>query len=549
MAWKRGTTNQQGGGIRLGHIAAFLLPTSEELSVSGDFHVLPTPADDAYSNTSVAYVSPEGVAGTALAAFVDPATQTIHLHAHAHPSSVMLARLCPRVAPGCIYLSDSLRINSKLCTFSRYPLTAYSGDVYSLDARNGIVGDTRLHHATRPPPVLRGLRLHIRPRCAEPSDGHAPAVVSAQSVSTQLALDLQGVIASLGDVYLVRGEGGCELCCRVVLLEAEAEAGGEGGAGDGEDQPVDDEEVDDEEIYRGIVSPATLVIVERDPGACHELMSLTHLPRYVPLAGRRRDVVDVWTSDNEMFPVRRSLLRPCLRLTYVVQRGYGLYKTKPASHTGGPEAGEGPEPGAPERDSVRVDVDCCTFDRVLLYLQHAERHADRPFVFDPLLAADLLQAGERLQVQGLVDAASRVLGSFQERVRPGYISLETVRARNAAGTAALAAGEKRSETWILMDGMVLDISRWLEEHPGGSSIIPEHALDRDCTGLFEVYHASRQSFAYLREFYIGELHPADATRVPCAEAPSAMFLQHLALVTPWRIKKEDMQEAPAFKSF
>ena len=34
----------------------------------------------------------------------------------------------------------------------------------------------------------------------------------------------------------------------------------------------------------------------------------------------------------------------------------------------------------------------------------------------------------------------------------------------------------RGETLLLLDGMVLDITRWLGEHPGGSSIIPEQGL-------------------------------------------------------------------------
>ena len=46
---------------------------------------------------------------------------------------------------------------------------------------------------------------------------------------------------------------------------------------------------------------------------------------------------------------------------------------------------------------------------------------------------------------------------------------------------AAKAGGPAAETLLLMDGMVLDVSRWLEEHPGGSTIIPEQALDLDCT--------------------------------------------------------------------
>jgi cytochrome b involved in lipid metabolism len=52
---------------------------------------------------------------------------------------------------------------------------------------------------------------------------------------------------------------------------------------------------------------------------------------------------------------------------------------------------------------------------------------------------------------------------------------------------------------------VLDVTRWLDEHPGGSQIIPEQALGVDCTIFFEIYHASRQAYLYLKEFYIGQI--------------------------------------------
>ncbi len=55
-------------------------------------------------------------------------------------------------------------------------------------------------------------------------------------------------------------------------------------------------------------------------------------------------------------------------------------------------------------------------------------------------------------------------------------------------------------------GMVLDVTRWLPEHPGGATIIPKQSLNLDCARFFEVYHSSRESFLYLREFYVGELH-------------------------------------------
>ena len=107
---------------------------------------------------------------------------------------------------------------------------------------------------------------------------------------------------------------------------------------------------------------------------------------------------------------------------------------------------------------------------MLLYLEHEARA--EPFKFDPLLAHELRDAALALGVAGLQEACDRVLGSFQERVRKTPIPFAEVRARNDAGTAAAAATGQRGETLLLIDGMVLDVTRWLPEHPGGSHIIP-----------------------------------------------------------------------------
>ena len=34
--------------------------------------------------------------------------------------------------------------------------------------------------------------------------------------------------------------------------------------------------------------------------------------------------------------------------------------------------------------------------------------------------------------------------------------------------------------------MLLDVKRWLPEHPGGSTIIPKQGLNHDCARFFEV---------------------------------------------------------------
>ena len=79
---------------------------------------------------------------------------------------------------------------------------------------------------------------------------------------------------------------------------------------------------------------------------------------------------------------------------------------------------------------------------------------------------------------------------------------------------------------------------------------PDQALDMDCARFFEVYHASRESFLYLQEFYIGELDPRDRPRVPAgAEPPSREFLAQLRAYTGFRAHPDEAALIRAFRSF
>ena len=104
-----------------------------------------------------------------------------------------------------------------------------------------------------------------------------------------------------------------------------------------------------------------------------------------------------------------------------------------------------------------------------------------------------------------------------------------------------------AETLLPIGGAVYDVTRWLPEHPGGNTIIPKQAVNKDATVFFELYHASRKSFIYLKQFYIGELHPADLQQVPPAgkskrlAKPSPGFLQQLLEHTSWRVKPEEKE--------
>jgi len=135
-----------------------------------------------------------------------------------------------------------------------------------------------------------------------------------------------------------------------------------------------------------------------------------------------------------------------------------------------------------------------------------------------------LQAAEVLSCRPLLEYCQGRLGQMAQGVRIHRFG--DVVAANAAGNV-----------WLILDSMVLDIKSWLPEHPGGSSIIPRQSLNCDCARFFEMYHASRESFLYLRDFYLGEIHPDDRGLVPqggedrargrAAEPPGPDFLQQL----------------------
>lgn len=144
--------------------------------------------------------------------------------------------------------------------------------------------------------------------------------------------------------------------------------------------------------------------------------------------------------------------------------------------------------------------------------------------------------------------------SMTESEKPLYLNPHRIIPRKRSG-----------ETFLILFGMVLDITRWLDEHPGGSKVIPTVALNVDSGTVFEIYHASNQSYLYLKEFYVGELATEDIALVPQAEyyftssrysdvsspancciggndeGPSAAYLERLEKVTKWRLQLNELE--------
>lgn len=252
------------------------------------------------------------------------------------------------------------------------------------------------------------------------------------------------------------------------------------------------------------------------------------------------DIIHVTTSDGEWFPVKRLLLAPCLKLTKYVQSGKGKFQDIPYIPLE-ERSEDAPDDGCPH---CKVDIDCCTFDRVLLFIISMLRPEERTFTLGIDEGNSLANAADHLGLQPLADLCEQITSSFEGRVRRDrYIRFSEVQWRNNSG----------KEILLILDGMVLDITQWLDEHPGGAFIIPAQALNIDCTVFFEMYHVSRQSFLYLKQFYIGELDPDDKPALKSsAEGLSASdaFLQLLRKYTAeWRIQVDKKVTADVHQSF
>eukprot|EP00163_Fabomonas_tropica_P034729 TRINITY_DN9770_c0_g1_i1.p1 TRINITY_DN9770_c0_g1~~TRINITY_DN9770_c0_g1_i1.p1 ORF type:complete len:508 (-),score=90.30 TRINITY_DN9770_c0_g1_i1:417-1940(-) len=264
-----------------------------------------------------------------------------------------------------------------------------------------------------------------------------------------------------------------------------------------------------QDISRGVLTATTTIYIASDPKLDGNLVQVHNQVKRDPGA-IPKDTVIVHTNDEEWFPVKKRLLVPCITLTKQV-RDQGV--------------------DVPE---VHIEVDCLTFDRVIIYLEHEYSNTVGEYDFDLHLTEPLLDAARILGCRGLQELCERKLGEHQSRIREH--AWADVMAHNARGGV-----------WLCIDGMIFDVERWLDEHPGGNKIIPKQALGVDATVFFELYHSSRESFLYLKQFYIGEVREADRDKIPLPKEHKAHpdFYQQLREYTVWRLKRQDA----VFKSF
>ncbi|XP_061614473.1 cytochrome b5 isoform X3 [Phyllopteryx taeniolatus] len=73
-------------------------------------------------------------------------------------------------------------------------------------------------------------------------------------------------------------------------------------------------------------------------------------------------------------------------------------------------------------------------------------------------------------------------------------------------------------TWIVIHHKVYDVTKFLEEHPGGEEVLREHAGD-DATESFEDVGHSGDARHVAAQMLIGELHPESLAKT-LEEEPS-----------------------------
>ncbi|NWX63393.1 CYB5B protein, partial [Promerops cafer] len=78
------------------------------------------------------------------------------------------------------------------------------------------------------------------------------------------------------------------------------------------------------------------------------------------------------------------------------------------------------------------------------------------------------------------------------------------------------------EAWLVIHGRVYDVTRFLEEHPGGEEVLLEQA-GRDATESFEDVGHSTDAREMLKQYYIGEVHPVSASCKPQTKTPRCVF--------------------------
>ncbi|KAJ8749498.1 hypothetical protein K2173_025693 [Erythroxylum novogranatense] len=76
--------------------------------------------------------------------------------------------------------------------------------------------------------------------------------------------------------------------------------------------------------------------------------------------------------------------------------------------------------------------------------------------------------------------------------------------------AQVSEHNHRKDCWVVINGKVYDVTKFLDDHPGGDEVLLS-ATGKDATDDFEDVGHSTSARAMMDEFYVGDI---DASTVP-----------------------------------
>uniref|UniRef100_A0A8C1C4G3 Cytochrome b5 n=2 Tax=Cyprinus carpio TaxID=7962 RepID=A0A8C1C4G3_CYPCA len=89
-------------------------------------------------------------------------------------------------------------------------------------------------------------------------------------------------------------------------------------------------------------------------------------------------------------------------------------------------------------------------------------------------------------------------------------------------------------TWIIINNKVYDVTKFLEEHPGGEEVLREQA-GGDATESFEDVGHSTDAREMASSMVIGELHPDDRDKLAKPAVRKSFFKQFSFWWSNWLI--------------
>ncbi|XP_015892588.3 cytochrome b5 [Ziziphus jujuba] len=82
--------------------------------------------------------------------------------------------------------------------------------------------------------------------------------------------------------------------------------------------------------------------------------------------------------------------------------------------------------------------------------------------------------------------------------------------RKVYSLAQVSAHNSRENCWLVIEGKVFDVTKFLEDHPGGDEVLLS-ATGKDATDDFEDVGHSTSARAMMDEFYVGDI---DSSSIP-----------------------------------